>query len=181
MFPSLLFIGCAALLVPADCAVERSCVSVPQSTCSRFFRSVEADPSAGTPAQTPLRWPSTFPNARNLDLLGALREFSHFIRLLRLDNYCSYLLHSFLCMHYFPPCDPSATSHPMVVPCRELCEVAMDECLIDYVLDYYCISRPQHLNCTTFPERGDPCDMEQMEFIIACPDPGRLFPQCLLN
>ena len=189
MFRSLFF---AALLVATDCMIKRRCLpSVPQSTCSDFFNGVDlggasssvSDTNSLPPVSNP--WPSTFPNARNLTLMEALEEFSGYERLLCLDNYCSYLLHSFLCIHYFPPCfpdDPNSNTpakDPMLVlPCREVCEVAMEECL-DYVYAVYAIPRPEHLNCTNFPERENPCNKQQKDYIVACPTPGNAVNVCV--
>ena len=183
MYWSLFLVGVAAQLIltaPLYCATERKCnPNVFQRTCSNFFHGVGAssgveDTNRLPPASIPM--PSLFPNARNLSIVDAMREFSDFDRILELDNYCSYLLHSFLCIHYFSPCDPSSEAgNPLVVPCREICVLAMGGCL-DYVFDTYLnISLPEHLNCSNFPTaesaNNRSCTVGD-DFIVACPTPG---------
>ena len=185
MLLSLLLPALLLFAGSADCVDERRCVEdVRQASCSRFFSGAVSIGHAGSssssgsgnsfpPTQAP--WSSTFPNARNLTLVEALIEFRAYEKLLSVSNYCSYLLHSFLCIHYFPPCDPTAVSKsPLVVPCRQLCELATEECL-DYVFDKYNISRPEHLNCSHFPERDTECTSAEKEVVLtACPTPGIL-------
>ena len=91
-----------------------------------------------------------FPTNRHLSMRQAVSEFAAFLPLLKLNNYCSHVLHSFLCYHYFPPC--AKASHPAYLPCREVCEVAWDECL-DLAYQMYSIPPPEHLNCTNFPSK----------------------------
>ncbi|CAI8057761.1 hypothetical protein GBAR_LOCUS31462, partial [Geodia barretti] len=179
----LFFVGIAAQIIlaaPPDFTGERICkIDVFERTCSKFFN------CAGASVST---IPSAFPNARNQSYPQALREFVHFYPiLLDFDSYCSYLLHSFLCIHYFPPCtpevppddsspDPSAEPKkiPLVVPCRGLCELATSECL-DHVYETYPnLSRPEHLICTNFPS-----ETQNTDFIVACPKPAVHFEFCL--
>ena len=145
-------------------SIERQCLLTYPKECSSFFRGTEVAPSGS------LQQYSIFPNARNLLLTDALREFGDFNRLLSLNNYCSYLLYSFLCIHYFSPCDPESNSNVFVVPCRAMCEEAAVECL-DYVFnDYLNISRPHHLNCANFPVESSDSEND----LVACPSPGKI-------
>ena len=153
------------MALSVTCVLERQCLQITQPQCANFFygnQHGDTEPSLH----------STFPNVRNLQVLQALHEFANFNSLLYMNNYCSYLLHSFLCIHYFPPCHPNDAERPMVVPCRSVCEEAMAECL-DRVYVTYNISRPEHLECENFPVVGT----EDCEYIVACPAPGilRLF------
>ena len=143
---------------------QRQCLPTYAYQCANFF-------SGGNGfASSELFQYSVFPNARDLPLTDAIREFGDFNPLLILNNYCSYLLHSFLCIHYFPPCDPTSNHVKLVVPCRAVCEEAMLQCL-NFVYDHYNIPSPPHLNCTNFPlESSDLADV-----IVACPTPGMLF------
>lgn len=181
MYRSLVFVAGIAvqlLVAPLSCTAERRCLTevFQPTSCSNFFGSgVEAslnpvDSNRLSSAQ--VSWPSLFPNSRNQSESDALSEFLDFSGLLHLDNYCSYLLHSFLCIHYFPPCNPSSTKNLMVLPCREVCELAMTECL-NYVYEHYNATRPEHLNCTNFPVRAHACDNQASDFIVACPTPGK--------
>ena len=149
--------------ISASRTIERQCLRTYQRECSSFIRGTEVAPSESFQY-------SIFPNARNLLLIDALKEIGDFTPLFCLNNYCSYLLHSFLCIHYFSPCDPESNNDVLVVPCRAVCEEASAECL-DYVFnDYLNISRPQHLNCTNFPvEFSDSEDV-----IVACPSPSKV-------
>ena len=153
----------SALLVGmcAPWSTERECLPTYQRECLSFFRGTEVAPSESLQH-------AIFPNARNLFPDEARAEFDDFYPLLSLNNYCSYLLHSFLCIHYVPPCDPTSNSTAFVVPCRAVCEEAAAECL-DYVFDNYLnISRPQHLNCSNFPVECSNSD----DVLVACPNPG---------
>ena len=114
------------------------------------------------------------PNVIGLTYEAALGEFLSFSQLLELNNYCSYLAHIFLCLHYFPPCAPGQPVPILVLPCRQLCEEAWEECL-DYI--YYSIlntTAPEHLECTNFPIEANETD----DFIVACPDPGKSHLAC---
>ena len=147
---------------PVLCSIQRQCLQTYQKECVTFFKGKEVAPSESLQH-------SIFPNARNLSLVDALGEFNDFYRLLSLNNYCSYLLHSFLCIHYFSPCDPTRSNGEVfVVPCRAVCEEATVECRLDYVYDHLDISRPQHLNCANFPVESS----ESGDVIVACPSPG---------
>ena len=119
------------IVVPVQCAIlfERQCQWISQSECATFFNGTELT------SEAPM-WYATFPNARHLSLKDALTEFGHFYPLFSLNNYCSYLLHVFLCIHYFPPCNPALNCKEIVMPCRAVCEEAMAECL-DYVYEHY--------------------------------------------
>ena len=148
--------------------LERKCLNISQIECAAFFNGVETS-NVGSEISL---WPTTFPNARNLSLVDALLEFSGFNALFsRLNkNYCSYLLHSFLCIHYFPPCSQTTKDQTpqLVVPCRAVCEDAMEECLDDLYNNYINISRPKHLDCRNFPDESDG------SVIVACPSPGKI-------
>lgn len=106
-------------------------------------------------------WYGLFPNARSLDLTASISEFFHFLRLLRLDNYCSHALYNLLCFHYFPKC---SADRPQLAatPCRETCTEAVSACL-----DHARAIRndpnfvfPGHLNCTNFESGSISCDGE---------------------
>ena len=156
-------ISSALLAIAGTPVIERQCLHTYQKECVTFFNGKEVAPSESFQY-------SLFPNARNLSLVDALGEFNDFYLLLSLNNYCSYLLHSFLCIHYFSPCDPESNSKVFVVPCRAVCEEAAVECRLDYVLDHYVnIPRPQHLNCANFPVESSDSDDD---VIVACPSPG---------
>ena len=153
-------IWCTIQIIPlANCLPERSCLEVRQDYCASFFNGRDAE----APYSPSSFWPSTFPNAINFTLPEALIGFSTFKVLLDLDNYCSYLLHSFLCMHFFPPCLPDKR---LIVPCRRVCEEAMEECLNYVYEEYLNVSTPWHLECSNFP-------VEETDWVvIACPSPG---------
>lgn len=100
-------------------------------------------------------WYATFPNARGLGLTHSLREFSDFTRLLEMDNYCSLMLYSLLCFHYFPPCSPPNSSAFVVEPCQEVCREATEACLpIARAINGDAVSIPNHLDCANFAEYG---------------------------
>ena len=152
----------SVVLVAGSWPRERRCLNVYQPECATFFNGGVQTNAVGSASL----WPSTFPNARNLSLAHAMGEFDDFQILLSVDNYCSYLLHSFLCIHYFPPCNPDTERPMMVVPCRAICEEAMAECL-DKV--YTIFSRPKHMECRNFPVADGMDD----NVIVACPTPGK--------
>ena len=117
-------ISSALLAMAGTPVIERQCLQTYQKECVTFFNGKEVAPSES------LQY-SIFPNARNLSLVDTLTEFNDFYLPLSLNNYCSYLLHSFLCIHYFSPCDPESNSKVFVVPCRAVCEEAAVECRLD--------------------------------------------------
>lgn len=164
----LLLLFCSAVLiaVPVKCAPKSKCLDIYQRNCAQFFNGVQEQNVSNV---SPSLWPSTFPNARGLFLTEALREFESYRQLLSLDNYCSHLLHTFLCLHYFPPCNPmrppGSKPLPPVVPCRALCDEAWTECL-DFVFSHYELPRPEHLSCENFPNESAISDF------VACPTPG---------
>lgn len=161
----LLLLLCSAVLitVPVKCAPNSKCVDVYQRECAQFFNGVEGQNTSNVAVTSTSLWPSTFPNARGLFLTQVLREFQSYRELLSFDNYCSHLLHTFLCFHYFPPCIPSKPLDS-VVPCRALCEEAWSECL-DFVYSHYELPRPEHLSCDNIPVPATPD-------LVACPTPG---------
>lgn len=156
---SALLVLCAGLAAtitapaPAPSIVRKECLLVEdklnpgESQCARHFN---------------FSFNGMFPNSRDLSMPQAVSEFSAFLPLLELNNYCSHVLHSFLCYHYFPPCAPE--SHPAYLPCREVCEVAWKECL-DLTYQMYSIPPPEHLNCTNFPSK-------YTSNYTVCPDSG---------
>ena len=142
-------------MVTVQCAIERYCRPIYQPQCATFFNGTELAYEA------PIIWYTAAP------LTDTLSQFNDFTQLLSLNNYCSYLLHVFLCIHYFPPCNPALNCKEIVVPCRALCEEVMAECL-DYVYDHYNIARPEHLNCVNFPVNSS----DDQYIMVACPNPG---------
>ena len=121
---------------------------------------------------------SISPANRGLPHNEALRELEDYRILLERDNYCSYVLHSFLCFHYFSPCLPPVYSHfpvpnsrpdlQVTIPCREICEEAWSECLNE-VFDTSSlknITPPEHLNCCRFPSTAEDSNL------TVCPTPG---------
>ena len=160
----LLFWSAVLIVVPVKCS---KCVEVYQRECAHFFNGVGNTSNVAVTSALP--WPSAFPNARGLFLTQVLREFESYRQLLSFDNYCSHLLHTFLCLHYFPPCVPTPAGGkplPPVVPCRGLCEEAWSECL-DFVYSHYELAPPEHLRCDNFPESATD--------FVACPTPGDLW------
>ena len=118
------------------------CKPVPIRTCARHFN---------MPEET--TWYATFPNARGLGLAHSLKEFSDFTRLLEMGNYCSLMLHTLLCFHYFPPCSPPNNPGLVVQPCQEVCREATEACLpIARAMSGDAVSIPNHLDCVNFAE-----------------------------
>lgn len=105
---------------------------------------------------------------RKLSMSQAVSEFGNFLPLLELNNYCSHVLHSFLCYHYFSPClrlgRIDEKEYTAFFPCRELCELAWSECL-NTTFQHLSIPPPEHLNCQNFPSKYTNSN-------IVCPDPG---------
>ena len=173
--PNLFLCVCIALSVVFTAAAVRieseGCMPIPYHQCSAFFNGDTTGEIAGSPvappsprdAPPPLRY-AKFPNARGQMMADALEEFHSFVPLLSLNNYCSYLLHSFLCFHYFSPCIPGKEL-PFVIPCRAVCEEAWRECLESVLREYNIY--PEHLNCTNFP-----IATPDTSNYVACPDPG---------
>ena len=125
-----------------------NCEVVKEKVCSNYFNKTFC---------------SHFPTStRDLSMEDTISEFSHFLRLLNLDNYCSYLLHTFLCYYYYPVC--TLAENPLL-PCRELCEEVFDECLTK-IYKTWRISPPEHLNCSRFPTA--------LSCPTICPPPGTL-------
>lgn len=120
------------------------CKPVPSRACARHFNMPEGS-----------TWYATFPNARGLGLTHSLREFSDFMRLLEMDNYCSLMLYSLLCFHYFPPCSPPNSPAFVVEPCQEVCREATEACLpIARAINGDAVNIPNHLDCANFAEYG---------------------------
>ena len=118
------------------------CKPVPSRSCARHFNMREED-----------TWYATFPNARGLSLSHSLREFSDFSWLMEMDNYCSRMLYTLLCFHYFPPCSLPSDPGLVVQPCREVCREATEACLpIARALRGDAVSIPYHLDCANFVE-----------------------------
>ena len=136
-------IGC----ISAGNICQTNCVVVKENICSNYFNGNLC---------------SYFPTStRDLSMKETISEFSHFLPLLKLDNYCSYLLHTVLCYHYYPAC--TAQNH--LLPCRGLCEEVFDECLTK-IYKSWKISAPDHLNCSRFPSA--------LSCPTICPPPGML-------
>ena len=162
------------IALPVQCVRQGTakCLDIPIPECALFFNGVHGRKEvAGPPSSLP-PWYSTFPSKRGLFLPEALTQFGNFEALLSLNNYCSYILHIFLCLHYFPPCDPTrppdSEELPTVLPCRAICEEAWSECL-NFVYHHHNIPRPEHLNCSNFPVAFEPSDF------LACPNLGMCF------
>lgn len=136
--------GLVAIVTAQSPKIDRQCQRVEESLCARHFN---------------FTFLGLFPNSRGLSMSQAVSEFGEFLPLLELNNYCSHVLHSFLCYHYFPPC--VSDDHPLLLPCREVCEVAWSECL-DIAYQMLGIPPPEHLNCANFPIKDN----------IVCPDSG---------
>ena len=89
-----------------------------------------------------------------LDPDDSIAEFFDFFALLYQDNYCSRMLFTLLCFHYFPPCSP-ARPGVVATPCRHVCTEAMTACL-PYAHALYGkmfeSAFPQYLNCSHFAE-----------------------------
>ena len=118
------------------------CKPVPSRTCARHFNMPEEN-----------TWYATFPNARGLGLNHALKEFSDFSRLLEMENYCSQMLYTLLCFHYFPPCSLPNNPGLVVQPCQEVCREATEACLpIARAMSGDAVRIPNHLDCTNFAE-----------------------------
>ena len=119
-----------------------SCETLENSICGRYY---------GIP------WNASFPN-RGLDRVASIKEFSDYISILSLDNYCSNRLHALLCWHYFPLCshrsDPDSGTDTLVIarPCREVCLEAEDVCRphIENLVNASVLTRLEHLNCSNF-------------------------------
>ena len=155
-----------------------NCLEVEENACSRYFSGEEG--SGMTSAL--FQW-SVSPANRGLSHKETLRELEDYRILLERDNYCSYVLHSFLCFHYFSPCLPSVYSLPptslptrpdpqVTIPCREICEEAWSECLNE-VFDTSSlknVTHPEHLNCSRFPSAADD---SYRGCTVVCPTPGK--------
>ena len=135
---ALLVLSCVVNAFPAQHEVhgEADCTPIAGSTCAARFYS---------------GWHARFPNARGLNLVESLNEFTHFRAFLDMNNYCSNRLYILLCWHYFPQCRVDRPDFPAVVPCREICLQASEACqpyANDADVD---LSKLQHLNCSNFP------------------------------
>ena len=156
------------------------CKAVPSRSCASHFNMAEGD-----------TWYARSPNLRGLNMSHSLEEFLDFSWLLEMDNYCSKMLRTLLCLHYFPPCSPNSSPAVLVQPCREVCREAAEACLpIARALRGDSIIIPHHLNCANFPDyenrrssryyhhegRADnsPVGLLRPNTVLACPNACKL-------
>ena len=96
-------------------------------------------------------WYGRFPNAAGLNKDDSVANFFNFFALLYQDNYCSHVLHTLLCTHYFPPCSPDCPDR-WVTPSRQLCAEAVEACQPYARILYGREFESDFLNCTSFAE-----------------------------
>ena len=85
-----------------------------------------------------------FPNNRDQNFSAAAGEFSHFV--LALKSGCSDKLGTLLCFYYFPFCQRTMWQTQPVLPCRETCQEARNNC--ENVLRENGHNWPIHLDCS---------------------------------
>ena len=123
-----------------DASYHHRCKPVHNHSCAKHFNMLEED-----------AWYARFPNNRGVGLSRSLNEFADFTWLLELNNYCSRMLYTLLCFHYFPPCSPLSLLQLIVQPCREVCREATEACLpIARAVHGEAVSIPHHLDCANF-------------------------------
>lgn len=142
------------------------CMPVNDRSCASFFNMGEED-----------LWYARFPNARGLSLNRSLKEFTDFSWLLSQNNYCSRMLYTLLCFHYFSPCTPSLGNPDIVAqPCREICNEATEACVpIARAKHGDGLSIPGHLECTNFEQGNDGAGNRvtgsaHSTVVLACPN-----------
>lgn len=155
------------------------CKPLNNHTCALHFNMREGD-----------AWYARFPNTRGLSLDRSLKEFSDFTWLLEQNNYCSHMLYTLLCFHYFPPCSPLNGPELIAQPCQEVCREATEACLpIAKAIHGDFVNIPHHLDCANFKSAAHGPGSVQYEHrvenelasptdptvVVACPNSCELF------